>query len=113
MIRILKENNNLSDKEINAKFDKQKERVNLLANNIVDDLIESIYKMKEYCALEIIQDYIPKFYFDKNNNFEVIDEDDIEERMEQINSINELENMSDDSIIDELKDIILNGLTGE
>lgn len=119
MIRILKENDivdieHLSDKQIQDMYDEQESRIQIFVDTAIDNIIQSLPKYVEAIKSEIIKEYIPSYYFDKNGELEIVtDSDDFEDRMEEIKDIIKLKNTSDSLLTDDLNNIIKRIIVGE
>lgn len=118
MIRILKEADesieHLSDEQIEELYATQKSRMNDKVESVIDLLLEKLPKYKEAIVKEILRDYIPNYFFDKNDNLIVVGkDDDFEDRIEEIKSIKHLENKNDEIIESEIEEIIKKIIVGE
>lgn len=118
MIRILNEADesieNLSDEQIEELYNVQKSRITDKVESAIDLFLEKLPKYKEAIVKELIRDYIPSYYFDKNDNLEVVGQgDDFEDRIDEIKSIKYLQDRTDDTIESEIQDIIGKILVGE
>lgn len=116
MIRILKEANieNLDDNQIQELYDIQKSRIGDKVESAIDLLLEKLPKYKDAIVKEIIRDYIPNYYFDKNDNLIVVDKgDDFEDRIDEIKSIKYLQDQEDDILDSEITEIINKIISGE
>lgn len=111
MIRILKEvdvsNENLTDNQIQNLYDTQKNRIIDKTQVVIDMIVEKLSKYKESIVNEVMTEYISSIYFDNNHELIIVsDDDDIEDRIEEIKDINKLSNISDESVENEINDII-------
>lgn len=118
MIRILKEADesieNLTDEQIEELYIAQKSRIMTKVESIIDILLEKLPKYKEAIVKEILRDYIPNYFFDKNDKLIVVDKDnDFEDRIDEINSIKYLQNKDDEVIESEIEEIIEKIIVGE
>ena len=111
MIRILNEADNsiehMSDEQIRNMYDIQKLRVEEKVQLVIDKILEKLPKYKDSIVKELIQDYIPSYYFDNDELVIVNQNDDFEDRMNEIKYTNKLQDTNDDILESEIKEIIV------
>lgn len=118
MIKILSESNNtnLTNEQIQAKYDEQLTRIKSLTQTQIDNIVEKLYKSKDAITNQLIRDFISSYYFTKNNNLDIIEVDNnadledkesmITDRNNEIAEINILANTTDDSLLYDINEII-------
>lgn len=118
MIKILSESNNLdlTNEQIQAKYNEQLSRIKLLAQTQIDIIVEKLYKSKDAIVNQLIRDYISSYYLQKDNSLDIIEVDNetdlddkesmITDRNNEIAEINILANTTDDSLLYDINEII-------
>lgn len=118
MIKILSESNNvdLTNEQIQTKYDEQLSRIKLLAQTQIDVIVEKLYKSKDAIVNQLIRDYISSYYLQKDNSLDIIEVDneaDLEDkesmttdRNNEIAEINILADTTDDSLLYDINEII-------
>ena len=112
MIRILKEMNdsmdsfeNISDEQIESIYNRQKIRIRNMVESKIDLILEKLSRYKDAITKGIINEYISSYYL-QNDTLDIVGQDDLEERIEQIKEIIKLQNTSDDSLEIDINDFI-------
>lgn len=102
MIKIIHENDNMIQKEYNDILQK----VTNISDSIIDNLIESLAKLKENIPIIYLKDQLGSYYFDDYNELEIPIEDEQEDKDDLFTLLNSLQNIEENNIYEDLKQLI-------
>lgn len=102
MIKIIHENDNMIQKEYNDILQK----VTNISDSIIDNLIESLAKLKENIPIIYLKDRLGSYYFDDYNELEIPIEDEQEDKDDLFTLLNSLQNIKENNIYEDLKQLI-------
>ena len=102
MIKIIHENDNMSQKEYNDILQK----VTNISDSIIDNLIELLAKLKENIPIIYLKDQLGLYYFNNYNELEIPIEDEQEDKDDLFTLLNSLQNIEENNIYEDLKQLI-------
>lgn len=105
MIKIIHENNETNDM-IQKEYNNTLQKVTNISDIIIDNLIESLIKLKENIPIIYLKDQLGSYYFNNHNELEIPTEDEQEDKDDLFNSLNSLQNIEENNIYEDLKQLI-------
>ena len=105
MIKIIHENNE-NDNMIQKEYNDVLQKIINTSDIIIDDLIESLIKLKDNIPVIYLKDQLGSYYFNNQNELEIPTEDEQEDRDHLFNSLNSLQNTEENDIYEDLKQLI-------